>query len=67
AHAKDFIPVRVDLSPDQDSPEKRKILASYDHKGLPLVVIHDRQGKEVGRVTSFVDAEEFLGVLRRVD
>jgi thiol:disulfide interchange protein DsbD len=61
-----FVAVRVDLSPGRDTPEKRELLRSYNQRGLPLVVLHDSEGREVHRVTQFVDADEFLGLLRDV-
>lgn len=67
AEGQRFVPVRVDLSPGEDTPEKRAILASYNQRGLPLVVMHDRSGAEKARVTSFVDADSFLGLMRKVD
>jgi thiol:disulfide interchange protein DsbD len=60
-----FTCVRVDLSPSLDTPEKQALLAGYRHSGLPLVALHDRAGKEVGRVTGFVAAEELLALMRR--
>jgi len=62
-----FVPVRIDLSPGQDSPEKRAVLASYEQRGLPLVVLHDRDGEEAARVTSFMTADRFLQLMERVD
>ncbi|MDD9943691.1 MAG: thioredoxin family protein [Myxococcales bacterium] len=62
-----FIPVKVDLSPDKDTPEKRALLASYEHRGLPLVVLHHGSGDEAARVTSFVPAEEFLELMKGVN
>jgi thiol:disulfide interchange protein DsbD len=62
-----FVPVRVDLSPGEDTDEKRAVLASYEQRGLPLVVLHDREGNEVERVTAFVEAAEFLQLMDRVD
>jgi thiol:disulfide interchange protein DsbD len=61
-----FIPVRVDLSPGKDNPEKREFLASYAQRGLPLVVLHKPSGEVAARVTSFVEAEEFLHLMRAV-
>ena len=60
AAAQDFIAVRIDLSPGEDTPDKRAVLASYSQKGLPLVVLHDRSGEEVKRITSFVEPDTFL-------
>lgn len=62
-----FIPVKVDLSPGKDTPDKQELLASYSHRGLPLVVLHDRTGEEAARVTNFVDADKFLELMRSVD
>jgi thiol:disulfide interchange protein DsbD len=61
-----FVPVRVDLSPGKDTKEKREILASYAQRGLPLVVLHKPTGEVAARVTSFVEADEFLHMLRAV-
>jgi len=61
-----FVTVRVDLSPGKDTPDKQAILASYAQRGLPLVVLHDSQGKEAARVTSFVEAPKFLEIMRTV-
>jgi len=64
--ARRFVAVRIDLSPGSDSEEKRNILAAYRHVGLPLLVLHDRAGREVARLTTFIDADAFLEMLRRV-
>jgi thiol:disulfide interchange protein DsbD len=67
AQDKSFVPVRVDLSPGEDTPEKREVLASYNQRGLPLVVLHDRDGEEVARVTAFMEADQFLQLMEAVD
>jgi thiol:disulfide interchange protein DsbD len=59
-----FVRVRIDLSPGQDSPEKRGILGRYDHRGLPLVVLHRPSGQAASRVTSFVEPDRFLELMR---
>jgi hypothetical protein len=56
----------VDLSPGKDSKEKREILAGYAQRGLPLVVLHKPSGEIAARVTSFVEAEQLLGMMRAV-
>ena len=61
-----FIPVRIDLSPGKVSPEKQQLLASYQQRGLPLVVMHKPDGEVAARVTSFVEADEFLTMMRAV-
>ncbi len=59
-----FVRVRVDLSPGKDSPDKRKLLASYQQRGLPLVVLHKPDGAPASRITGFVDADEMLALMR---
>ncbi|MEC7519015.1 MAG: cytochrome c biogenesis protein CcdA [Myxococcota bacterium] len=66
AAADGFVPVRVDLSPGEDVETGRRILAEYDQRGLPLVVLHHSDGEEAGRVTSFVEAERMLQLMREV-
>ncbi|MET0387834.1 MAG: cytochrome c biogenesis protein CcdA [Polyangiales bacterium] len=61
-----FVPVRVDLSPGKDTKEKRDILAGYAQRGLPLVVLHKPTGEVATRVTSFVEADHFLDLMRSV-
>ena len=61
-----FVPVRVDLSPGKDTKEKRDILASYAQRGLPLVVLHKPSGEVAARVTSFVEPDQFLDMMRAV-
>ena len=61
-----FVPVRVDLSPGKDSPEKRQVLARYEQRGLPLVVLHKPSGEVVSKVTSFVEPDAFLELMRAV-
>jgi thiol:disulfide interchange protein DsbD len=60
-----FVSVKVDLSPGEDTPEKQQLLASYKARGLPLVVLHDSKGQEIGRVTRFVPAEELLALMQK--
>ena len=61
-----FVAVHVDLSPGQDTPEKRALLRSYAQRGLPLVVLHGSDGREVHRVTQFVEPEELLSLMQTV-
>jgi thiol:disulfide interchange protein DsbD len=59
-----FVRVRIDLSPGKDSPEKRQILAGYEHRGLPLVVLHKPNGEAASRVTTFVEADKMLELMK---
>jgi thiol:disulfide interchange protein DsbD len=67
AEGQRFVPVRVDLSPGQDVARGRALLARYEQRGLPLVVLHDSRGGEAARVTEFVEAERMLQLMRAVD
>jgi thiol:disulfide interchange protein DsbD len=60
-----FVRVRVDLSPGKDTPQKHELLASYQQRGLPLVVLHKPNGEAAARVTSFVEADELLALMRK--
>ena len=66
AEGRRFVPVRVDLSPGPDLAEGQALLATYDQRGLPLVVMHGSDGEEVSRVTRFVEAEQMLQMMRSV-
>lgn len=59
-----FVAVRVDLSPGKDTPAKRELLASYQHRGLPLVVLHNPKGEAAGKITSFVEPDEMLNLMQ---
>lgn len=60
-----FVPVRIDLSPGQDTPERQAVLQAYAQRGLPFVVLHQSDGHESARVTGFMTADEFLALMRR--
>lgn len=62
-----FVAVHVDLSPGRDLTEGRALLASYEQRGLPLVVMHDSEGNEVHRVVEFVEPDELLELMQDVD
>ena len=48
----------------KDSPDKRALLARYEQRGLPLVVLHKPSGEAASKVTSFVEAERLLELMR---
>jgi thioredoxin:protein disulfide reductase len=66
AEGQRFVPVRIDLSPGRDIARGRAILGRYEQHGLPLVVLHHTSGEEAARITSFVEAERMLQLMRRV-
>jgi thiol:disulfide interchange protein len=55
------------FSPGKDSPDKRQLLSQYTQRGLPLVVLHDARGREVSRVTGFMEPDAFLTLLRKIN
>lgn len=59
-----FVPIRVDLSPGKDTVAKRDLLSRYAQRGLPLVVLHKPNGEVAARVTSVVEPEHFLDLMR---
>lgn len=67
AEAARFVNIHVDMSAHSVTPASRALLASYDQRGLPLVVLHDADGNEVHRVTQFVEAEELLRLMHDVE
>lgn len=62
-----FVPVRIDMSPGQDVDRGNELLAQYNQRGLPLVVMHDSGGDEAERVTGFIEAEEMVTIMEGVD
>ena len=62
-----FVNIHVDMSASTVTPASRALLASYNQRGLPLVVLHDREGTEVHRVTEFVEAAELLELMHDVE
>jgi thiol:disulfide interchange protein DsbD len=63
-----FVAVHVDLSPGRpDLADGQALLASYEQRGLPLVVMHDSEGNEVHRVIEFVEPDELLDLMQDVD
>ncbi len=59
-----FVPVRLDLS--RRGVPGWEVLERYEQQGLPLVVMHHSSGEEAARVTSFVEAERMLQLMREV-
>jgi thiol:disulfide interchange protein DsbD len=66
AEAQRFVTVRVDLSTDRATEEKWALLKDYNQPGLPLVVLHNSDGSEAGRVTGPLGSDEFLKLMDAV-
>jgi thiol:disulfide interchange protein DsbD len=65
AEADRFVTIHVDMT--QRTPEKDALLATYNQRGLPLVAFHTSGGSEAHRVTTFIEPEAMLEVMRSVD
>ncbi|MGF1466490.1 MAG: protein-disulfide reductase DsbD family protein [Sandaracinaceae bacterium] len=63
--AQRFVAVRIDMTDPEDDEER--LLSGYEQRGLPLVVMHGSSGEEEARVVSFVEADEMLELMRRVN
>ena len=64
--SRDFVAVRVDLTNVQAFHDE--LLRSYDIRGIPAVILIDRNGIEERdlRIEGYVDKDEFLERLRRL-
>ncbi len=60
--SKDFTNLKVDMTKTL-SDETEKVRKKFNIKGMPTVLIIDSNGKEVKRITGFVNAEEFLEMI----
>ena len=67
AESQRFVKVKVDLSPGKDIVTQKQWLKTYGARGLPLVVLHGSDGKEIARITEFVEADKLLQLLRSVN
>ncbi|MBN2432121.1 MAG: thioredoxin family protein [Acidobacteria bacterium] len=62
-----FVLIKVDLT--RASARNEQLQATYDIKGLPLIVFHDSAGRllTAPQVVTFVEADEFLKILQQVN
>ena len=61
-----FLAVKVDATNDED-PNVEAAMTAFSVKGLPTVVIYDSKGAEAVRYTDFVEADQLLSALKKVD
>ena len=66
AFANNFVPVKADMTKSL-SPEVEALRNKYNIVGVPTVLIINSKGKEVQRLTGFVNADEFIKLLKSVD
>jgi thiol:disulfide interchange protein DsbD len=62
-----FIAVRIDMTAGEEMERGREILATYNQRGLPLVVMHGSDGEEIARVEEFVEADRMLELMHQVE
>lgn len=63
--SKRFTAYKADLT-KSGTGEVDKLVARFQIKGVPTVLLINAEGKEIERITGFVNAEEFLGKLGKV-
>ena len=65
AAAKDFISMKVDMTKTM-SDQTEIIRNKFSIRGMPTVLIINSEGKEIERITGFVNAEEFLKIIEGI-
>ena len=66
AESKDFNAYKANMTKSL-SPDVQALRVKYSIVGVPTVLILNSQGKEVKRITGYIDANEFLKMLKEVD
>jgi len=66
ALANNFVTLKADMTKSL-SPEVEVLRNQYNIVGVPTVIIINNKGKEVQRLTGFVNADEFIKLLKNVD
>jgi thiol:disulfide interchange protein DsbD len=64
--SKRFTAYKADLT-KSGTEEVDNLVTRFQIKGVPTVLIVDSQGKEVERITGFVNAEEFMKLIKAVE
>ena len=62
-----FVSAKIDFTTKTDEVER--LSEKYNIRGLPLIVFYDSQGNLVAseRVIGFIDKDEMLGILERIE
>jgi thioredoxin:protein disulfide reductase len=66
AIANNFVTLKADMTKSL-SPDVEALRNKYNIVGVPTVLIIDSKGKEVQRLTGFVNADEFIKLLKSAD
>ena len=64
--ANDFVTIKADMTKSL-SPDVETLRNKYNIVGVPTVLIINDKGKEVQRLTGFVNADEFIKLLKSVN
>ncbi|MCR4417823.1 MAG: protein-disulfide reductase DsbD [Ignavibacteria bacterium] len=64
--SKRFRRYKVDLT-STGSEQTQLAMKKYSIVGVPTVILFDSNGNEVKRITSFVNAEEFLKIMKEIE
>ncbi len=59
-----FAMLQADVT--ESTPASEALLSQFQILGVPTILFYGPAGEEVDRVVGFVDAERFLGIMRRV-
>ncbi|WP_304041766.1 protein-disulfide reductase DsbD [Ignavibacterium album] len=66
AESKKFVTLKADMTKSL-APDVSALREKYKIVGVPTVLILNSNGEEVKRITGFVDAQEFLEVIKNVE
>jgi thiol:disulfide interchange protein DsbD len=61
--AQKFVALHIDTTDDEDK-EVDRLKKKYDVRGLPTVIMFDKNGRQTVKFTEFVDAEKFYGAMK---
>ena len=64
--SKEYIALKADMTKSL-SPEVESLRNKFNIVGVPTVLILNKKGDEVKRITGFVNADEFYNIIKNVD
>ncbi len=62
---KEFINIKIDMT-KSSSPEVERLRKKFNVIGVPTIIIINSKGEEAERLTGFTNAEQFLGIINKV-
>ena len=63
--SKKFLTLKADMTKSL-SPEVESLRNKFKIVGVPTVLILDSNGNEINRITGFVNAEEFIDIIKSI-